>query len=153
MKANLGKLILFSFVGSMLISYSVSYACSCATPSLKEAVKESKAVFSGEVVRIDSVQTSSGLPYKVVLLKVIDGWKGVDKVQVTVSTAEQGEACGYHFVAAKKYLVFAHSYTENQQINVSLCSRTKPLEDAVDDLKKLGRPKIKIIRNKRTNDF
>ena len=135
------KLISLSFLAKVIFSASVCYACTCVSFSFKEEVKQSKVVFSGEVFSVEYV-----LNHRVITFNVIDGWKGVDKSQLIVVTEALGEACGYEFLDAKKYLVFADLNPEDNQLYVSSCSRTKRIDDAVEDIKKLGQPKIRIIR-------
>jgi hypothetical protein len=93
-------------------------------------LERAAAVFAGEV---RSVKTEGH--NLIVEIKVEKVWKGAITRTVVVQTANSGAACGYSFAEGKKYLVYAHG---KGSLSVSLCSRTKPLESASEDLKELG---------------
>ncbi len=67
-------------------------------------------------------------------LDVLKSWKGPEKQRISVHTAESTAACGYPFEAEKEYLVYA---TGEDPFRVGLCSLTKPIADASEDLKRL----------------
>jgi hypothetical protein len=50
-------------------------------------------------------------------------------------------ACDYTFDVGKSYIVYAYLNTETNRFGTSICLRTKPLEDAAEDLKYLGQGK------------
>ena len=59
-----------------------------------------------------------------------------------MSTPSYGAACGYHFEEGQGYLVYA--YGKEESFKVDLCSQTKLLSKASEDLALLGngdRPK------------
>lgn len=122
-----------------ILGSSLAWACSCAPPPPpKLAMEASSAVFSGKVVSIEK----EGDFEKAVTLEVGDVWKGVDAKKVIVYTAKDGAACGFGFKEGSKYLVYATLLKrgEGKALSTNLCSRTKPLADAKEDIEALGKP-------------
>ncbi|ARU61833.1 hypothetical protein CBW65_12935 [Tumebacillus avium] len=117
-----------------LVSPIPSYACSCVEPKApKEALADATAVFAGQVQKIEK-QTK----YYKVTLAVNTAWKGVDSAETSVLTAIGGEAsCGVEFKQGQEYLIYTNQ-TQDGQNYASLCSRTKELTRADEDLKALG---------------
>ncbi|MFD1737931.1 hypothetical protein ACFSCX_15445 [Bacillus salitolerans] len=120
-----------------------SYACSCVQPPpVTKEVERSSAVFSGKMIeRKDSIKehTSSGDPVEITF-EIYKTWKGITETKVTFYTARSSASCGYPFEANQEYLVYA---TEDNQgkLSVNLCSLTKELSLASDDLAILGEGK------------
>ena len=122
-----------------------AHACSCVwwpTPPPLEAFNEASAVFSGTVVSVR--RSSSGVelgdgggpPYWPVEIEVDVVWKGpiaaTTFVYVTHSTA-----CGYPaFEVGEDFLVYARAWHE--AMIVGMCSRTRPIGSAFEDLFALG---------------
>jgi|GEM_PF-1872231 len=137
----LGVMIFLSFSGlSAALPITKAYACSCAAPpSVHEAVQQSAAVFSGKVI---SIQEKQGLIFSsadpvTVTLSVKRIWKGEPAQESRVLTALSEASCGYGFQPNKDYLVYAGQDDEGRLVT-TLCSRTKPLSAAADDLAALG---------------
>lgn len=127
---------LFSLSLFTVIRTPLAFACSCAMPGTpSEELKESTAVFSGMVINIDRDLT--GYEYKV-RFDVEKIWKGISDKTVVVSTGMGGGDCGYEFKEGERYFVYA--YGENS-LGVGICSRTKLLSAAGDDLSALGEGK------------
>ena len=112
-----------------------SYACSCIDPgSPSEALERSAAVFAGRVVSIDDrLALGSSLDPLIIKFDVETVWKGSLHQQIELRTAFDSASCGYSFVEGVEYLVYSHNGSE-----ASLCSRTRPLSEAADDLAELG---------------
>jgi len=104
--------------------------CLSEPKSVKSALKQSAAVFSGEVFEI-----KNGPNFKEVRFRVERSWKGVDAEEVSVlevdSTAESP-----HYRLGERYLVFAA--LQNGKLFSGNCSRTKKIADAEGDLQQLG---------------
>lgn len=110
-------------------------ACSCIEPlPPSESLEEAETVFSGVVlskrVRHDTIK---------VTFKVSCAWKGELKEKITVYTAIQSATCGFSFQRGREYLVYAH---KNQffstKLTTNLCTRTKELSGADEDILELG---------------
>lgn len=123
----------FLVVGSLT---TCSFACKCAPPPApKEALKESSAVFSAVAVKI-----KEGERENVIVLKVQKSWKGVQQEMVFIYTPSSSAACGVSFADKSEWLVYASEDPETKKLRASICSRTKLLEEAKEDLEELGEP-------------
>ncbi len=135
------KIIFLIFIAASLLIVNTSFAsaCSCMITPIREAFEESTAVFSGKVVDVNipsGIFISSGDLAKVTF-EVSKIWKGSDYKTLVLTTARGGASCGYSFRKGEEYLVYAHG-AENE-LQVSLCSRTKPLSEAGEDLTNLSK--------------
>ncbi len=96
------KIILALIIGFFLVLFPQStYACSCAvTPTPRQALREAKAVFIGEVISTEvfDVQGEFGTNQVVrVRFTVSRFWKGVEVSEVIVHTSRHEMSCGFHF--------------------------------------------------------
>lgn len=122
-----------SVVCMVLLFSAAASACSCAEPDPPdEALDDSDAVFSGEVVDITEQSRDENL----VAFDVSETWDGPEEGTLSVSTHPDSATCGYPFEEGTAYLVYA--YGSDDDLHVSLCSRTTELEDAEDDIAALG---------------
>jgi len=95
------------------------------------------AVFSGRVIEIQ--QDQQPLAAKRVTFEVDRSFKGVDAGRVVVTTASDGAMCGFGFQKGESYLVYC--YGGQEALGTNLCTRTKNLDAADEDLKELGEGK------------
>ncbi|UUZ80911.1 hypothetical protein LJK88_40105 [Paenibacillus sp. P26] len=121
-------------------------ACSCRTPALDEAVSRSGSVFAGKVLEIkwvpDPYESNGALAYKhAVRFEVERTFKGPDTSQIIVNAGAGESSCGIDFVQGESYLVFAYE-TEHHELVTRLCSRTRALSSASEDLAALGEGKL-----------
>jgi hypothetical protein len=123
----------------MLVGVRSGLACTCAPPqSATQELKRATAVFSGKVLEAKRHKQSADLFASVeVVFEVEKVWKGVDEKTVSIFTSSQSSACGYRFKEGRTYLVYAHGIAEGR-LATSICSRTRRLKDAREDLKELG---------------
>jgi len=130
-------LVLVALLGTAWCApLSRAHACSCAPLTPNEALEHSTSAFEGRVLAI-SERIAQPLPHREVTLAVVRAWKGVQSVErMIVETAADGAACGYDFAPDTSYLVFARA-TDGAPW-VSLCSGTKPMAEATDDVHALG---------------
>ncbi len=114
-----------------------AHACSCPPPpGAVEQLQKADAVFSGEVVAVETVSVSPletnvwgpSLPFPrqlehaLVTFDVDESWKGVSAEPVVVRNAYQpGSSCEGGFDKGERYLVHAHS---NQDEDVPLSAST-----------------------------
>lgn len=102
-------------------------ACSCAGPgSPCEAVGRADTVFVGRVVSI----RSSGFGSQVDLA-VVEPFRGVQDWQVRINVGPGN--CAYPFATGESYLVYTHR-TPDGQMWTSICTRTRPIAGAAEDL-------------------
>lgn len=107
--------------------------------SAEEAIAATPAIFEATVTAIaDNTTTEFG--GRDVSMNVTRAWKGIEEPSVTVITASNSAACGFPFSVGTTYLVYAYRAEKTGQLRVSLCSHTKPADQAKADLALLGKP-------------
>ncbi|HXG67737.1 MAG TPA: hypothetical protein VNO70_21725 [Blastocatellia bacterium] len=126
-------------IAFLLAVHDISLACSCVPPGKpSEEMKESAAVFSGKVVEIRRNQRTDDFFARVeAVIEVERVWKGVEKTTVSVFTSSDSAACGYGFKEGETYLVYASGDKEGRLLT-TICTRTRRMKDAGEDLKELG---------------
>lgn len=135
----------------------IAYACTCAgiqTPA--EGLRESEAVFSGEVVDLgaEDPQPRDDTPLGGVEFRVKEAWKGVSDGAAIIYGQGEGyfgedaegriviSSCAVTFERGESYLVYAYRSGEKADgyLETDACTATKPLSDAGKDLRVLGPP-------------
>ncbi len=107
----------------------------CRMPSFEEAYGESEAVFIGEVLSAEKKGDD-----KVFKFRVEKYWKGNGEREVQIRVYESTRFQAW-FKTGEKYLVFANADEEGILRDYARCSRSKELENASDDVEKLGEAK------------
>lgn len=132
-------LLLIFACAFLLFLEDTASACSCLpSKGVAQEVEISSAVFSGKVIGIKRHSQSAELFGQVeVIFEVDKSWKGVDKRVVSVFTSSGSASCGYGFKKGRTYLVYTGGSPQGQ-LSTSICSRTKRLNKAGDDLRVLG---------------
>ena len=129
-------LCIVSILAGSLIP-DVALACSCAgeiSPPCGSLVMTGP-VFVGTVQSRREVppgREHSGPEYLFEFL-VVEPFSGVTARNVTVQTATDTAACGYPFEVGRTYLVYPWPDARGV-LRASICSRTRPIEDATHDL-------------------
>ena len=126
-------------VGLTLIGLSLAApnlrACSCKSPPPpKEAMEKMAAVFSGKAVKLEADEKAHEVH---VTFEVSRVWKGEVGKTITVTTG--GGTCGFRFHEGDGYLVYA--YDQGEQLKTNICTRTRVLAHAKEDLEALGEGK------------
>ena len=134
-------LLVCMLFGIVLNKPTTTYACSCIVPDRpSKTLSNSTAVFAGQVTAIDrpiAGSIVSSADKIAVTFRVTQVWKGPAYKTQWVRTAQSGVSCGYEgFHVGDEYLVYASGTVEDLQ--TSLCSRTKPYVQAQMDLDELG---------------
>jgi|SRR5687767_93779 len=123
-------LFLFAFTAEAV-------ACSCAGPHKPcEAYGDASAVFVGTVTFSTTTKVKEvGYEFtkRLVRLHVDRPIRNVESTDVEVMTGWGDSDCGFGFRLGGQYLVYAHS-RDGKTLSTSICSRTRPLSDAADDL-------------------
>jgi len=123
--------------GSWAIPH-VASACSCLPPEPpKDALDKAEAVFVGRVVVADDAGADDTFRRIHYQFEVSRSWKGEPGATVTLSSAASSAACGRSFALDEEYLVYA-SADQSGDLTDSLCSRTRTLVSADEDLAVLG---------------
>lgn len=130
----------------------------CFAPrSPTEELAKATAVFSGKVVRREYVPeaTSEGEFFERLIIRIAVErvWKGDIYADATMYTSETHLANGYvrifgedfNFEDDKEYLIYAFGKTD--RLSTDVCTRTRELSKADDDLKELGDGNEPKIRN------
>jgi hypothetical protein len=144
-------ILLLGIVMCLCIASKTASACSCIGPgSACEAYGTASAVFVGTVVglrekeRPKDVATArreqdAGLIewgsrfYK---FSIEQPYLGMNAAEIEILTGSGGGDCGYEFKIGQRYLVYANRGKTN--FTTSICSRTKPFDQADEDLAFLG---------------
>jgi hypothetical protein len=142
-------LVLLGLITSAHSSFGGESVCSCLSkvPSgasvsrrVKHERKNSKAVFSGQVLEIVERNTNDSHE-NVVTFRVIESWKRVKTNTVKIVTPRPTPAsCGYDFKVGKSYLVYVQR-VDGEGLWTDICSRTMELAKAVGDMQVLGKGK------------
>lgn len=123
-------------------------ACSCiGEQPVCNAFGGSSAVFAGRVVGsaerkvYEDAERGTKTTYDVGTIyfaveEAFSGVKGKTRVEIHSGTGE-GD-CGYWFLRGKSYLIYAHA-DQKGVLYTGICSRTRPLEEAAEDLTYLRR--------------
>ena len=118
-----------------LLAPSRADACTCVTGiPLCESVWMNDVAFSGEVLSVGRISNPTGeLSGSVrVRFRVFESWRSKVPDEVEVKTGLGGGDCGYTFMKGMTYLVYADSRTGG--LRTSICSRTRPLSQAAEDI-------------------
>lgn len=121
----------FILAFSVVVFAVRAHACSCGAQTIDKAWQSSSAVFTGKVAAIDKDPTGLWNKAQIQASKVFKG-SASTTAATSVRTANVEASCGYSFQVGETYLVWT---TENNgQLSTGLCSLTKPLKQASDDL-------------------
>jgi carboxypeptidase family protein len=130
--------ILAALLLALVAAERSASACECvATGQACSDYWKASAVFLG---RVDSVTRDAAKPgartwpLKRVVFTVIESYRGVTTTSVRVETGAGGGDCGYPFQEGRTYLVYAASRDGGGVLTTSICSRTRPAEDADADV-------------------
>lgn len=114
-----------------------TFACSCLPPGAPDVeLNNATAVFAGRVVSISSIDRSGVAPQLQVRFEVSKSWKGPAAQTIEVLTEESSASCGVTFAEGGEFMVYASA--SEGFLNTSLCSRTRAVADADEDLAALG---------------
>jgi Carboxypeptidase regulatory-like domain len=129
---NLSILVLFIFAAGKV------FGCQCVDSQPACAAfwtYQAGAVFAGTVLKITEPERGSeSFPQRTVLLGVDRGYAGVSAKEIEIHTGRGGGDCGYPFQAGHRYLVYALPNPNDHVLRASICSPTKKIEDAGEDL-------------------
>ncbi len=135
-------------LASLLLIFTAAtqaIACSCAGAMRPcEAYGDAAAIFVGTVTLSTNI-TVKEVGFETTKRKVrfhVDrALKNVESSDVEVLTNWGEAACGYGFRLGGQYVVYAYS-DNNKTLTTSICTRTRPLSEAAEDLEYIsGRSK------------
>jgi hypothetical protein len=127
----------------LLLSPSAAAACSCpGDVPLCQSFWQADAVFSGDVLSFEDLNTNRLFQRRVARIRVEHAWRGQVHGTVEVRTGAGGGDCGYSFRPGRKYLIYAYE-TQDGKLTTGICSPTKLFDRAAADLayfKEAGTP-------------
>ena len=138
--------ILLAASVTFLATTGAIHPCSCVEQSLAERLKRADAVFVGKVIHLEVIGQKAALdePTVGVTVNVVEETVEVSQVAkgsppetVTFTTTDGCCYCDYLFQIGKSYLIFATA-DEATGWQTYICSGTKPLAQAAEDLEALG---------------
>ena len=118
-------------------------ACSCAGPAPPcAAFGGSAAVFVGtatdvrvrEPKPVAAARDEPDWTPVVVRFAVLEPFLGVEGAEVEVATGRGGGDCGYQFRKGESYLVYAYGARDGKPLSTGICTRTRAVGDAAEDL-------------------
>lgn len=119
-------------------------ACGCVSiPAPLVALGEATAVFSGTVVAKQDASKPradrriGGMEYVKYTIAVLEVWKGELADTVAVRTPRGSGMCEYPFEIGTQYLIYADTRADTGCLRTNLCTRTKPLKHADEDIARL----------------
>jgi hypothetical protein len=125
----------------LLLCFEDARACSCLMNSPPcEAYGRASAVFVGRVVdaaqRNESVRDGIKIVYDVgtIRFSVQEAFRGVDSKEVEIHSGTGGGDCGYWFRRGEVYLIYAYQSFEDKKLYTNICTRTRPVSEASEDL-------------------
>jgi len=110
----------------------VNFNSKCAIASFQTAYSQSKAVFVGEVVGEEKNGDTRTFDFKIEKY-----WKGKNAKNIKIDVYETSRYQAF-FKKGEKYLIYAAA-DEDGKLRVGRCSRSRDLENAEEDLQKLGK--------------
>jgi MYXO-CTERM domain-containing protein len=139
-RALIITLLSLALLPAALLSARTADACSCmAPPPPVVAAREASVVFHAKFVSAADMPKSGphDLGYRMFTFDVLRTFKGQLDAQVKVKTTDNSAACGRDFGdPGSEWLIYAR-VDDQGQINDSLCSRTRPIADAAEDIQEL----------------
>ena len=133
------SILLLIAANVLIIAPVPAFACSCVESGPPgQELATSTAVFAGRVIDIEAPigLVIYGAQAVKVTIQVSEVWKGPVQHILVVTTERSGASCGYEFASGQEYLVYARGVASN--LETGLCSRTRPLAAAAEDLTALG---------------
>ncbi len=126
--------IIFLAVLIVILLADRAYACSCV-PRMPpcEAYKETPAIFIALVTDIDlpSKDTNKS-PYA--YLSIEQAFKGINETKIKMWQGSGSGDCSFVFEKGERYLIYAGYSDETKQFHTNICTRSRPLAYAAEDL-------------------
>jgi hypothetical protein len=129
---------LIVFASLTWLTQTVS-ACTCMPSGLPcQAYWTTSTIFTGEVIEITATPSDNerlpGYSQKLVRFAVSEPFRGVSGTLIDAITGNGGGDCGYPFRVGNSYLVYAYRDPKDNKLYANICSRTRPLSEAGEDL-------------------
>jgi len=130
--------VLLTTLAVITLGAGRAFACECAgnRPVCQE-YWEVSAVFVGTVINTRTVTVKEGAypqQMRAVRISLDEIFRGLEGAEVEVLTGFGGGDCGFGFKQAQQYLVYAYRSENDGKLHTSICTRTKSISEANDDL-------------------
>jgi hypothetical protein len=138
-RSSLLSLLACPFVLALLAARAEACSCFDGQPPCA-AFGAASAVFVGTALdsrtREPKAKTLAEVDWTPVVVRfaVLQPFLGVEGAEVEVETGRGGGDCGYQFRKGESYLVYASRGPDGKRLLTSICSRTRPVSDASEDL-------------------
>lgn len=132
-------LLAWPFVLTALAARAEACTCAMGEPPCA-AFGAAAAVFVGTAADVRAKETKTKSREEidwtpvVVSFAVLQPFQGVEGAEVEVATGRGGGDCGYSFRKGETYLVYAYGGRDGQPLRTGICTRTRPVSDASEDL-------------------
>lgn len=136
---------LLAVVTLIFLAFDVAAACSCAPNRAPcNYYGDASAIFVGRVTgaaeqRTVTDQSGNKVTYDVGTIRflVLENFKGASGYEVEISSGTGGGDCGYWFQRNETYLVYGYLIKDTNKLYTHICTRTRPLSRATEDLEYL----------------
>jgi 5-hydroxyisourate hydrolase-like protein (transthyretin family) len=114
-------------------------ACSCMFGGAAPCSEywKTDTIFEGMVIgesKVKVVEGSFKFEKRLVRFELVESFRGAQSAQPEVITGWGGGDCGYAFKRGETYLVYAYRDEKDNRLYTSICSRTRSLADAAEDI-------------------
>ncbi len=133
-------------------AFAAAYACTCIRPGPPcDYYSKASAIFLGRVVGsaerksyVDEQGNKTVYDVGKIRFLVQENYKGASGYEVEIHSGTGGGDCGYWFLRNESYVVYAYQGSEDDKLFTSICTRTRHVTAAEEDLEFLrGLPKAK----------
>ena len=125
--------ILVPVVFAVLLFADSASACSCLPRKAPcEAFERAPAIFIAVVTDIDPASERNARP--AVHLSVEQSFKGISQTTVKMFQGTSGGDCSFEFQKGERYLLYASYSEETGTYHTNICTRSRPLAYAGEDL-------------------
>jgi hypothetical protein len=129
----------------MLFAFEAAYACFCSTPGPPcDYYANTEAIFLGRVVgsterKTHTDEKGNKTVYEIGLVRFLvqENYKGAPGYEIEIDAGKGGADCGYSFLRNESYVVYAYRDPRNNLLSTGICTRTKHVSAADEDLKYL----------------
>jgi hypothetical protein len=140
---NTALKLLLPLLVALVVFSGEARACTCAGGAPPcQSYWQASAVFVGQVVGVSTVGAEEGAGESKYKYKrrsfrfaVERALRGVRGTSVEVLTGQGGGDCGYDFERGERYVVYAHLDEKQGRLSTSICTRTRPVAGAGEDLR------------------
>jgi hypothetical protein len=135
---RLGR-FLFRFTFAIVVLVDNAMACTClfGGPAPCQEYWNTDVVFTGtptKSARVNLSEEDHKYEKRLIRFSVTETFRGDQASEVEVITGLGGSDCGYDFRLGEVYLVYARRGEKDQRLDTGICSRTRLLAQANEDL-------------------